>query len=119
MDVTLAHAAIEAVANGLTLAPLHEPASPASWNAAGWERLGECLKTFRRHFEMTLVDLGPLESIENAGDMLRRMSARELDAVLLVRNRQITSEEEVSASLGNLSASGVTLAGLIENFIAA
>ena len=117
-DNLLERAAIEAVANGLTLAPIQEPASPTTWTAAGWARLGACLKTLRSHFEMTLVDLGPLENIEHVGDALHQTISSELDAVLLIRNQRITSEEQLTAVQQELAAGGTVLAGLIENFIA-
>jgi Mrp family chromosome partitioning ATPase len=115
---SLQRAAIEAAANGLTLAPIQEPASPTAWTAAGWARLGAVLKTLRSYFEMTLVDLGPLENIEHVGDSLHRTIASELDAVLLIRNQRITSDEQLNVVEQELSAAGTVLAGLIENFIA-
>jgi Mrp family chromosome partitioning ATPase len=116
-DDSVERAAVEA-ANGLTLAPIQEPASPTPWTPSGWARLGACLKTLRSHFEMTLVDLGPLENIEHVGDSLHRTIASELDAVLLIRNRRITSDEQLSVVQQELSAAGTVLVGLIENFIA-
>jgi receptor protein-tyrosine kinase len=117
-DASLERAAVEAAANGLTLAPIQELAAPTAWTSAGWARLAECLKTLRSHFEMTLVDLGPLEGIQHVGDSLHRTIASELDAVLLIRNQRITSNEQLSIAQKELSAAGVVLAGLIENFIA-
>lgn len=110
-------AAIEAVANGLTLAPIKEPDSPMKWSPAGWACLAESLKTLRTHFEMTIVDLGPLENIEHVTDSLQQTIASELDAVLLIRNQRITTDEQLTLAQRELSAAGIALAGLIENFI--
>jgi len=64
-----------------------------------------------------LVDLGPLENIERAGDALQQNVGGELDAILLVHNRRITSEEQLTVCERELLASGMVLAGLVENFI--
>ncbi len=114
----LDHAVIESVSNNLTLAGICEPESHDSHTGGDWSRLGPCLETLRNHFEMTLVDLGPLENIASLGDSLGRMAGGRIDAVLLIHNRRVTSDDRLAAVERELTTAGVALAGLIENFVA-
>jgi len=112
----LDQALIEAVSNNLTLAPLPAPALHADPAACDWTRLPACLEILKNHFELTLGDLGPLEEVSRLDDSLGRMLAGTLDAVLLVQNRALTSDERLAEIERKLTAAGVVLAGLIENF---
>jgi Mrp family chromosome partitioning ATPase len=115
----LSDAVVEAASNGLALATVHDPASPAGHTTGDWSQLGPSLKTLKDHYEMVLVDLGPLESIESIGEALGRVVDEKIDAVLLVHNGRITSAERLGNVERELTAAGVTLAGMIENFVAA
>ena len=114
----LDHAVVEAAANDLALSTVRDPASPTGHTTGDWSRLAPCLETLKHHYEMVLVDLGPLENIESIGDALNRTVDGKIDAVLLVHNRRITSAERLSQVEQELTASGVALAGMIENFVA-
>ena len=81
---------------------------------------GPCLDTLKNHYEMVLVDLGPLENIESIGDVLCQTDRRRKD-----RRRSVGSQSAHHVgrtpwptSSEQLTASGVALAGLIENFVA-
>ena len=112
----LSKAIVESAANDLALSAIREPADDQK--RGDWSRLAPCLDTLKNHYEMVLVDLGPLESIESAGDFFDRTVGGKIDAVLLVRNPRITSEARLADVEAQLTASGVALAGLIENFVA-
>ena len=114
----LANAVVEAAANNLALSAIREPAPTDEPKRGDWSRLAPCLDTLKNHYEMVLVDLGPLESIESIGDFFDRTVGGKIDAVLLVRNPRITSEARLADVEQQLTASGVALAGLIENFVA-
>lgn len=116
---SLNQAVIEAVANNLSLLSIDEPASPVQRTADDWSRLAPCIETLKDHYEMVLVDLGPLESIDSIDDVLGKTIAGTIDAVLLVHNPRITSEQHLATVEQELTASGIALAGLIENFVAA
>jgi Mrp family chromosome partitioning ATPase len=112
----LSNAVVESAANNLALAAIREPADDQKH--ADWSWLAGCLDTLKNHYEMVLVDLGPLESIQSVGEFLDRTVGGKIDAILLVRNPRITSEARLAAEQEHLNGSGVALAGLIENFVA-
>jgi protein-tyrosine kinase len=114
----LAHAVVEATSNGLALASVRDPASTSGHTTGDWLLLAPCLETLKEHYDMVLVDLGPLENIESIGDALGRVVDGKIDAVLLVHNGRITSAERLSDVQQTLTASGIVLAGVIENFVA-
>ena len=110
-------AVVEAAANNLAISPVRELSPPKGPTAADWSRFAACVETLKNHYEMVLVDLGPLESIESFGDMLGRSAAGKIDAVLLVHNPRVTSEERLAAVEQQLTDAGIALAGRIENFV--
>ncbi len=112
----LSNAIVESAANNLALSAIRQPADDPK--RGDWSRLAPCLDTLRNHYEMVLVDLGPLESIESTGDLFERTVGGKIDAILLIRNPRITSEARLADVEAQLTASGVALAGLIENFVA-
>ncbi len=114
----LANAVVEAAANNLALSAIREPTPTGGQTCGDWSRLAPCLDTLKNHYEMVLVDLGPLENFESIGDFFGRTVGGKIDAILLVRNPRITSEARVADVESQLTASAVALAGLIENFVA-
>ena len=114
----LSHAIVESAANNLALAAIREPVTTNGHARGDCSRLAPCLDTLKSQYEMVLVDLGPLESIESVSDFFERMVGGKIDAVLLVRNPRITSEARLADVESQLTASDVALAGLIENFVA-
>jgi Mrp family chromosome partitioning ATPase len=114
----LDHAVVEATSNGLALASVRDPVSPNGHTSGDWSLLASCLETLKDHYEMVLVDLGPLENIGAIGDALGRVVEKKIDAVLLVHNGRTTSAERLSDVQQALTASGIAVAGVIENFVA-
>jgi Mrp family chromosome partitioning ATPase len=114
----LDHAIVQAASNGLTLSTVHDPASPTGHTTGDWSLLAQCLEKLKQHYEMVLVDLGPLENIKSIGDALNRTVAGKIDALLVVHNGRVTSAERLGQVEQELTASGVPLAGMIENFVA-
>jgi Mrp family chromosome partitioning ATPase len=114
----LDQAIVEATANNLALLPAREPAEECGRNAGDPSRLPACLKTLRDHYDMVLVDLGPLEGAGSADDARRKQAAGMVDAVVLVYNPRITSEQQQRAFEEQLAADGIAVAGIVENFVA-
>ena len=115
----LANAVVEAAANNLALSAIREPAPADEQQTSGdCSRLAPCLDILKSHYEMVLVDLGPLEKNESLGDFFAQTVGGKIDAVLLVHNPRITSEARLADVEEQLTAAGVALAGLIENFVA-
>jgi Mrp family chromosome partitioning ATPase len=113
---TLDHAVVEATENNLAL--LSNRPVEEGGPAGDWSRLGPCLETLRDHYEMVLVDLGPLENNEPIGPALSRAAGRGIDAVLLVHNERVTPQENLGEVRRNLTLAGINVAGIIENFVA-
>jgi Mrp family chromosome partitioning ATPase len=112
----LSNAVIEAAANNLALSAIREPTGEQA--RGDCSRLASCLDTLKGHYEMVLVDLGPLENIESLDDYFRQTIDGKIDGVLLVHNPRITSEARLADVEEQLTAANVALAGLIENFVA-
>ena len=106
-------------ANNLALVPLAGPSAGHDPAAGDWSRLAPCIETLRKHYEMVLVDPGPLEDIGPIGDALARTAGGKIDALLLVHNQRITPEEDLDEVERRLTAAGIAVAGLIENFVVA
>jgi Mrp family chromosome partitioning ATPase len=114
---TLNQVVVEASSNNLALAPLDESSVRQASAARDWSRLASCIETLREHYEMVLVDPGPLEDLDSIGDVLAATAGGKIDAVLLVRNRRITSEEDLTEIEQRLNAAEIAVTGLIENFV--
>lgn len=112
----LANAVVESAANNLALSALREPAD--GHKPGDWSQLAPCLDTLKNHYEMVLVDLGPLEKIESIDEFFGQVVDNRIDAILLVRNPRITTEARLAEVESQLSGSPVALAGMIENFVA-
>lgn len=115
---TLDQTIIEASSSALALSSVREPSSSTGHTTGDWSRLAPSLDTLREHYEMVLVDLGPLEDIESLGAALGRTVDKKIDALLIVHNPRVTSIERLAEVEQQLTAAGVPLAGMIENFVA-
>ncbi len=113
----LGRAIVEA-ADGLAVLPLREPLPQSGRKPLDWPRLAEAFDALRDHYEIALVDLGPLEDADSCAQTGTVPVSRGIDALLLVCNRRLTSDQQLSETQRRLSAAGITLAGLIENFVA-
>jgi Mrp family chromosome partitioning ATPase len=111
---SLDQAIVEATANNLALLPIREPGAEGR-PPADLAQLPACLRILREHYDMVLVDLGPLE---DAAERVTGPAARLADAIVLVRNHRITSAEHLAACQDELAAAGTAVAGIVENFVA-
>ena len=113
----LDQAIVEATANNLALLPAREPMAESGRPAGDPSRLPACLEILRHHYDLVLVDMGPLEDAGLADAAPIRTSAKLIDAVVLVHNHRITPEEQLTALAGQLAAAGIVVAGIVENFV--
>ena len=114
----LANAVIEAAANNVALSAIREPKDEAGPAAIvrGWPPGLDILKG---HYEMVLVDLGPLENTESLGDNCwDKRSAARSTACCWFTIRGSPRGPLWPTLKKQLTAAGVPLAGLIENFVA-
>lgn len=108
---------VEATANRVAVLPLREPSGndPAEGDVSS---LAAHIATLRRHYDVVLVDFGPLEDIAD-NQALAWAGRGTVDAVLLVQNQRLTSEEQMAEAERRLNAAGLFVAGVIENFVTA
>jgi Mrp family chromosome partitioning ATPase len=112
----LDQAIVEATTNNVALLPAREPSAESHRPPGDASRLPACLGILREHYDMVLVDLGPLEDARLAdGDWSR--TARSIDALVLVHNPRITSTEQLTAFQEQVAAAGIAVAGIVENFV--
>jgi len=116
-ESSLNQAIVEATSTNMALLALREPATERDDPANDFARLATCIESLRDHYEMVLVDLGPLEDLGPAGAALIRTDAGNIDAVLLVHNQRAMPEEQLDEKKRQLTDAGITVAGLIENFV--
>ena len=114
---SLAQAIVESTGNNIAVLPFCEPSAELDPPAADYTRLSGCIESLRDHYDMVLVDLGPLENSDVRDGLSRGGSLRGVDAVVLVRDHRTTSQERLGEIQQQLAEAGITLAGIIENFV--
>lgn len=108
----LAEVAIESLADNLTLLPVREPLDDSPPNQA---RLDSGLATLAANSDVVLVDLGCVESSPFAAPKTAGRS--QLGAVVLVQNVRQTTPDRLANVQSRLAAAGVSVAGVVENFV--
>lgn len=108
---------VEATVNNIALAPVCEPAADDEPFTADRSRLPDCLDALRQHYDMVLVDLGPLELADVRRGRSGEGPFHGIDALVLVRDQRLTSPEKLGEIAEQLKVAGVTIAGVIENFV--
>ena len=115
--VTLDQAVIEATVSGVSLAPACEPSIEEEGRTRGdCSHLADCLAALRQRYDMVLVDVGPLENVHVRMGPSPSGIFEGIDAVVLVRDLRLTSLEQATEIHEQLTAAGVVMAGIIENF---
>jgi Mrp family chromosome partitioning ATPase len=114
----LDQAIIEAVANNLAILPFRPSGAERGRTASHAALLSACLKTMQDHYDVVLVDLGALEACDMTPAAWNPNGRRLMDALVLVHNRAMTSHEQLTAFAERFAASGVAVAGIVENFVA-
>jgi Mrp family chromosome partitioning ATPase len=108
-------ALVESVDDRLTVLPLRNP--PADPRAlAGKAGLGEILTEMRKHYDLILLDAGPLSDDPQAIDLAAVLGGATIDDALVVRDRRRTQPKQVQAVCRRLSALGVRHWDIAENF---
>ncbi len=114
----LNQAVVETTDGNLALLAVRETVE-GNDNAAGdWSQWTACIEQLRNHYEMVLVDLGPLENSIPADYAPPWATEGNIDALLLVHNRRVTSKENLNEMQRRLTEADINVAGMIENFVA-
>lgn len=114
---SLDQAVVEATTNNIALLPAREPSTDAGRPAGDPSRLADCIDTLRSHYDMILVDLGPLEDAGLGNPSRTQELAQMIDAIVLVHNDRITPESRLTTMAEQLADAGITTAGIVENFV--
>ena len=112
-EYNINQAVVETADGNLALAALRESDET---NSADWLHWHECIGQLRDHYDLILVDLGPMEKCVNAQNTPWDCG-NHLDVVLLTHNRRITPKETLAEMQHRLNEAGVNVAGVVENFI--
>jgi Mrp family chromosome partitioning ATPase len=107
---------IESIAERLVILPVREPFSAAELPAEAASRLVESWNSLRHHFDMVLVDSGPLSSSPVLDPQYTNAMASRIDATLLVKNLRQQDQNEFDAVGQALNNAGAKVLGIVENF---
>jgi Mrp family chromosome partitioning ATPase len=108
---------VEARVNNIALLPACEPSTEGEPSTCDRARLADCIETLREHYDMVLVDLGPLENMRIGLGPAGAGTFHGIDAVVLVRDQRLTTQERLSEIQSQLTSAGITIPGIIENFV--
>jgi len=118
--VPLEEVVIESADDGLALLPVCAPLCDTDLSPISTEvetRLAEGIATLAAHYDLVLVDPGPLEDFDAAGAAWARAVAGRLDAVALVHKARTTSQKRLAELQHALSEAGTQQVGVIQNFV--
>lgn len=108
---------VESTTNNIALAPALETSADGDPPTNNRSQLPECIASLQPYYDLTLVDLGPLEQADVRLDAASGGVLRGIDAVVLVRDERISSFEQIRDVQERLMANGVRVIGVIENFV--
>lgn len=115
---SLDQAVVEATGNNVALLPIRDTSLDRHRIEGDDSNLTEYIHTLRDHYDLVLVDLGPLENLAWHGNAPAWTRGGTVDSILLVHNEQVTSEDDLAEVEHHLSEAGISVTGLIENFVA-
>jgi len=97
--------------------PLGQTSAGASGVAEDETRLVECIRTLAAHYDLVLLDPGPLEELGVVGASLARGIGSRLDAIVLVHHGGVTPPEDLDEVRRRLAATEIVQVGVVENFV--
>ncbi len=104
---------IESLADGLAVLPVRG----LSAGAIAQGQIAASFDILAREFDVVLVDLGPLDQVEDEDSLSHDVAAR-MDALILVQNVRLTTPNRLADVRRRLAASNLRYAGTIQNFVA-
>lgn len=107
---------IESIAEKLVILPVREPFSTAELPAEAAGRMVETWNSLRHHFDMLLVDPGPLASSPILDRQYAGAMAGRIDAAIMVKNLRQQDHSEFDAASHALHNAGAKILGIVENF---
>jgi Mrp family chromosome partitioning ATPase len=107
---------IESIAERLVILPVREPFRASELPADVANRLTETWNSLRHHFDIVLVDPGPLCNSPILDRQLVGAMAGRIDAALMVKNLRRQDNGEFDAVGQALNNAGAKVIGVVENF---
>lgn len=114
-DLPLDESLVESLDDGLAVLPAAEPLEHDA--VARHPRVGAVVRQLRSHFDLVLVDTGPLGQQAVASFSASPVSMFRPDAAILVRDARATAPEQLQSAVRALRAAGVSTWGVVENFL--
>jgi len=108
---------IESVQDRLAVLPLCGSLPCRACPAEDLPAPASALNVLREHYDLVLVDLGPLGDDTLNGDGASRAVMDWIDAMVLVHDVRGTSPDELNRTRRRVQAAGLVEAGIAENFV--
>jgi Mrp family chromosome partitioning ATPase len=108
---------VESAVDNLAVLPLCGPLTISDISYASQRIMAESLDTLRKHYDLVLMDLGPLEIPRSLGDLTSGGLNCRIDAVAVVHKIGKILATCLPAVRQSLASAGVAVAGVIENFV--
>ncbi|NQU23875.1 MAG: hypothetical protein HQ567_21545, partial [Candidatus Nealsonbacteria bacterium] len=116
-QMPLQEVVIESATDRLALLPIHEPFTNSEVPADDRMRLAESFDTLTANYNLVLIDPGPLQGPRAIDGPLADVLIDRLDAVMLVYNAGVASQQRLANVQRSLTENGIAQAGIIENFV--
>lgn len=110
---------IESAGDRLAVLPVREAFCGTGEPTKDEQRLADSIETLAAHYDLVLLDLGPLEDPAVVSGWLARGVGSRLDAIVLVHNARLTPREDLAEIIRALATTEIAPAGVIENFVRA
>jgi Mrp family chromosome partitioning ATPase len=107
---------IESIAERLVILPVREPFEVSELPDEAANRLAESWNSLRHHFDIVLVDPGPLCNSTILDQRFVGVMACRIDATLMVKNLRRHDSDEFDAVVKALNDAGPKILGIVENF---
>ena len=108
---------IESAGDRLAVLPVRQTSAGTHGATEDETRLAESIRTLAAHYDLVLLDPGPLEELSVVGASLARGIGSRLDAIALVHHGGVTPPEDLDEVRRWLTATEIVQVGVIENFV--
>jgi Mrp family chromosome partitioning ATPase len=108
---------IESANDNLAVLPLCAPLAISEISYASHRLVAESLNTLRNNYDLILMDLGPLENPQSLADLTSGGLNCRIDAMIVVHKVGKVLATCLPAVRQSLEATGITVVGVIENFV--
>ncbi len=111
-----AEVVVESVADRMAVLPACDDRVADDRSQVDKTRMAENIDVLAGHYDLVLVDVGPLDNHTQDGKAPWQQIADRLDAVVLVRDVRTTTRDRLAETLHDISAAGLSQAGVVQNF---